>query len=212
MKYFTFLKEKIYGSGQINQSMEIGRWIKHLSSLDSVNSIVEIGTFNGLGSSKCIADGVKNRTNQNVVVKGYESDRKLFVAAKKNLAAHSYFEIIYGSIVGVHELDSLGLTHQEKIWFDSDVLNITNSKDVFDTVPDSIDLLILDGGEFSTYGEFRKLFSRCRKFIILDDTHTRKNSKVYNHLVSTSNWALLDESNERNGVAVFLKCDDLTKP
>ena len=66
-----------------------------------------------------------------------------------------------------------------------------------------IDLLILDGGEFSARGEFRKVEPRLRGFLILDDTKTRKCKDLLNELKSRSDYMVVWESEERNGAAVL---------
>ena len=64
-----------------------------------------------------------------------------------------------------------------------------------------IDVLLLDGGEFSTYAEFEILKDRA-KIIILDDTTELKTKHVHAALISDSDWDCLLESSERHGYSM----------
>lgn len=74
-----------------------------------------------------------------------------------------------------------------------------------DMVPDRIDLLILDGGEFSTFAEFKTLESRINNWVLLDDIQTRKCKRLFAELSNSVQYSLVGTSSERNGTAVFRK-------
>ena len=82
---FRFLFKK--NRGQISKNTEIGRWIELLSSLTDVQRILEIGTWNGAGSSQLIARGVSSNPLKLVTceVIGLEVHRELAKIAKKIL-------------------------------------------------------------------------------------------------------------------------------
>lgn len=74
--------------GQVDRMSEFGRWIELLSSLSENTTIVEIGTWNGRGTSKQIVNGVLSRRSphNNVKVFGFEIDHKKFLSAQRFLA------------------------------------------------------------------------------------------------------------------------------
>lgn len=194
--------------GQINERSEIGRWIQTLSSLEENRSIVEIGTWNGRGSSKMIASGVSRklsaRPNMTATCKvtGFEIDKGMYHKSEKFLNHYDFFNVVYGSIVLPDELDNQDLSKEEQAWFQQDIQKMKTAPTVEDLIPDEIDLLILDGGEFSTYAEFKKLENRTQKWIVLDDTKTRKCQKILKEIKLNGRYLLLSESKERNGTAV----------
>ena len=189
--------------GQISASSEIGRWISLLSSLDQNRTILEIGAWNGRGSSKLILEGLKSKPQGPVNVIGLESNLLMYKKAEKYLKRFPDYSLLWGSIVKPSELDASELNTEELIWFQEDLDHLNTAPSVIDKLPDSIDLLILDGGEFSTYSEFHKLESRVRNWIILDDVFTRKCRRIMLELVDSSEWILVFESQERNGTAVL---------
>jgi hypothetical protein len=207
----TFLR-KIFGymhlrllpqKGQITQDTQIGRWIFLLSSLEDVMSIVEIGTWNGKGSSLQIARGVVQRNVRPSRVVGLESDLILARKATQNLRKYDFFEVVHGRIIEDSDLDGEGLEGDEKEWFLQDQLNLSSCPNFFKNLPTAIDLLILDGGEFSTYAEFIKLQERVTNWIVLDDTNSRKCRRVLREIYESNSFAVVYKSQERNGIAII---------
>jgi len=193
-------------SGQIRRNHEIGMWITFLASLPSVNSIVEIGTWNGKGSSKAIVRGVMLKSKPKrlpVTVCGYEINPEMAKSASKVLRRFTFFKVIYGSVINIQDLDRNNLGETEKIWLEQDVAWMKNAPNVYSTVPECIDLLILDGGEFSTFAEFRLLNERVTDWIILDDTNTRKCAEILKLVKDEKRFQVIYESDERHGTAVL---------
>ena len=178
-----------------------------MSSLDEIKTIVEIGTWNGGGSSMLIAKGVASNLSkiQDTVVLGLEANGQMYKKAKNRIRKYQFYKVVHGHIVEVDELDSSNLTQSEVNWFEEDSQFIKNSPNVLSMLPESIDLLLLDGGEFSTYAEFKKLEKRLCKFLILDDTQTRKSSHILKYTKNSQQFRTIFESQERNGVAVIQK-------
>jgi hypothetical protein len=74
---------------------------------------------------------------------------------------------------------------------------------VLSQIPKQIDLLILDGGEFSTYAEWVTLKDRS-KIIMLDDTNVLKCKQIVSESSTSPDYQLLTKSDERNGFHVFI--------
>lgn len=204
-KYITYkitiFLEFFSKKGQIDLYSEIGRWIYLLSSLNSTLVIVEIGTWNGKGSSSLISAGVIKSGVPNKSVIGLEINKQLALSARKNLAKYEFFKVIHGNIVEISEIDSVNLSNLEQKWIKEDLANIELAPNVLDQLPQEIHLLVLDGGEFTTYAEYQILRSRIRGFIVLDDTNTRKCRRILNEALEQG--LVVFESPERNGVAVL---------
>jgi hypothetical protein len=212
MRLFKLLKQLDTNSsqrhfrriGQINQGSQLGRWIEVLSSLNEVKVIIEVGTWSGRGSSRMIGLGIsKSALEVSKSVIGLEIDPRMANSASRYLRRFPNFRVIHGRIVDQHELDTKNLSTAEQLWYEKDLLNFENSPNVFYMIPPKIDLLILDGGEFSSFAEFMKLKSRIAGWVVLDDTLIRKNREVHESLKNDSNFSLVWESSERNGCSIF---------
>ena len=189
--------------GQINQKHEIGRWIALLTSLEYIKIVVEIGVWNGLGTSKMIEKGLNDRAKQDCRVIGLETNHVMFKKAHFNLRKIRGYELIWGSIVSNQELDVDNISPLESVWLQKDSIDLEKVPYVLEKIPETIDLLILDGGEFSTYSEFTKLQSRVNYWIILDDTSTRKCRRILSEINHFPDWKVFYKSDERNGTAIL---------
>jgi hypothetical protein len=194
---------RLYFGGQINSESGVGSWILHLASLDEVRTIVEIGSWNGRGSSACIKDGLRRRKFQNCSAIGIEVDPTLARKAKIYLKRVRGFQVLWGRIIDEFDLDSTNLTKLEQEWFNHDLIMIRKAPNVLFKLPDVINLYILDGGEFSSYAEFKLLKERVHGWIILDDTNTRKCRQILAEIRESQDFFIVWESSERNGVAVI---------
>ena len=84
---------------------------------------------------------------------------------------------------------------------------ISNKKLFFERkdLPDFFDVILLDGGEFTTWYEYNIIKDKC-KILILDDTNTNKCKKIVEDIKNNKQWKILIESNERNG---FIICEKI---
>jgi hypothetical protein len=191
--------------GQINRGSALGEIIYNLALRQDVYTIVDIGAWNGLGSTKCIRDAViaKRKPCNVLAIEAYESMYKQ--AIQYDYPKIEGFNLVYGRVVDLDELtwfDKNTLNEDEKKWLYNDTVNYGMCPNVKHMLPDKVDLLILDGGEFSTYVEFMNLHDRAR-FIVLDDTHsnTIKCIEIRKYILANpSKFSVLhDVTNERNG-------------
>jgi len=168
--------------GQLTRSTIPGQKIYEICKYVDVKTIVDIGTWNGLGTTKCIYDAIIDSNKKNYKVFSIECSIWMYEEAKRNLFPPlNNFILLYGSLVDAEELyfmyDTLKNDPIRKQWLDDDIkcIKIANNN-VFKQMPEKIDFLILDGGEFSGEIEFKKLYERCT-YIFLHDIVTSKNKK-----------------------------------
>ena len=195
-------------TGQVGLESEVGRWIALISSLESVKNIVEIGTWRGNGTTLCIAKGLKMRNQNNARLLGLELVRELSDEAAKRHANNPHIRILWGRVVDVSTFDDADLTVEEEKWLKSDIEAANLAPEIMAKLPSVIDLLVLDGGEFSTHAEFHALKGRVSNWIILDDTRLRKCKAILQEIMDgeVSDFEIVDHCDERNGTAVLRRC------
>ena len=205
-------------TGQINLGSSAGDLIKRLSQRQDVQQIVEIGTWNGLGSTVCVLSGIKNTHKQFLSIELYP---EMYEVAKRNLSEHlPRFSLICGTIVTIEDLnwfnhqtvrDAIDKEHSAegihvahaKEWFMKDIEAIKHATNVLNIIPANIDLLILDGGEYSTYPEWKKLKDRT-KIIFIDDTTLMKGAKIRAEIIDSNLYQVIkDDQADRYGYSVF---------
>jgi hypothetical protein len=177
--------------GQINNNTEFGQILYDLSCNKEYTSYVEIGTWDGQGSTKCIMDGLLSRKDLSILY-SLETNKKFYDIAcdywAPQLAMYDVpkLNLIYGRIVEATDISSVE-DIQQYDEYDSRYL----------------DVLFLDGGEFTSYAEYSVLKDRT-KVLALDDTRVYKNKKVRSELIVNDNWKLLyDNLQDRNGTTIF---------
>jgi hypothetical protein len=195
--------------GQITPQTEHGKTIISFLKDEHIKSVVEIGTWNGLGSTLCILDGITDRPD--IAVWSLECNKQKADAAKENLK--SYIDhrtrLVYGTIVKPYDiLNDTGYLDQfeESLvqrYLLADLDNCEKAPNVLNQLPNPIDFLLLDGGEYTTLYEFQTLFSRCTQYIVLDDTSTPKCIFIRDLLKKDIQWQEIYYSADRNGFSVF---------
>lgn len=210
-------------NGQINLNSNFGQTINKISLMKENKTFVELGTWNGQGSTYCVMEALLRREDSPVFF-SLETDYQRYLEAtglwSKILIpeyAHKkdILNLIYGSIVHVddqnyykkQELENLeGYNPIWQSWHDQEIKAINNAPYVRDILPEEIDVLILDGGEFCTLAEFYQLNKIINNFIILDDCNVLKCREVYKILSNSDEWQLYEQNlNDRNGYSIFKK-------
>jgi len=187
--------------GQINLGSPAGNKIKEICELDKISSILEIGTWNGCGSTQCVLEGIKFRDDVKFLTLECAKDQyELATSLNRN---NTKVEFILGKIVNEDELDAEGLSIEETAWLEDDIAAMIEVPNVLEKMPSKIDFLLLDGGEFSTSAELETLIDRCN-YIFLDDTVMRKNKNNRLRLLHSIDFeSVEDHSTDRNGWALF---------
>jgi len=191
-------------SGQINRGSQLGELIFNFVKNKDYKKFLEIGTWNGQGSTKCFIDALLER-DDDYSFTSIEADIGFYDQAvnfhKNNLS--SKIKIIHGTIINDSDLIEPN-SNEEKKWLHNDLKNYKNCQNIWEDIQTQFDVVLLDGGEFSTYQEFLKLKDSTKVFI-LDDTKMTKTRKVSKHLNDDPSWALNCSSKDRNGFAIFTK-------
>lgn len=200
-------------TGQINLNTKLGNIIYNLVYFNKFKNIVDVGTWNGLGTTYCVLKALEDK-NELTATNLYtvELYPEMVEIAKKNLSKYLHlnnFKMLNGSMIDFNEVywfdhSSIDFNNDmhAKLWYEKDIQNLKNSKNIFNELPNNIDLLILDGGEYSTYPEWKKLESRV-KYFVLDDSNILKCNKIRQEVLQNKNIEILhDVQNDRNGYVV----------
>lgn len=157
--------------GQILPDSEFGDLLTELSKKSE--TILEIGTWHGQGSTLCLARGLVRPTQRMWSVDKSKAMRD---------EAASYYP------------------SERRIQF----LNV-EAIEILDELP-SMHLVLFDGDDESTDAEFDAILPRLSKYVALDDTNVRKNSRQVNILKQCLGWRVVKHrTGDRNGWAVFEK-------
>lgn len=193
--------------GQIHTGTRFGALLSRIAAEEDVYNIVEIGTWNGNGSTKCIIEGILSSGASKKFIT-IESNKTQYDEAVVNLDILQHTNMVtalHGRVVEAADLswfDHNTLDNDQQRWLAEDLASFETCPNVLSQLPETIDLLLLDGGEFSTYPEFNILQDRVT-YIALDDTRALKCKKVLEELLLDRKFELVEGGSERNGYAVF---------
>jgi hypothetical protein len=191
--------------GQIIISSERCELIIKTIQEHNCQKIVEIGTWKGMGSTFCILNSM-TPSSEFITL---ESNKIFHDIAKSNLVSYQdKLKMIYGTIVSIDEINSfalnLNLDNERENWLKEDLINLELCPNVLNEIFMEIDFLLLDGGEFSTYIEWKKLKNRT-KIVALDDIRETKTKQIHQELSEDINYELIGSTQEGNGFCIFLK-------
>lgn len=198
--------------GQINLNSKAGNLIYQTVLSNDIENILEIGTWNGMGSTQCVIQALKDRGKKANFL-SIELYPEMYNQALKNLSGDlDYVKILNGSIVCEEDLNwfdhstiNLNNDLHARLYYNKDIEYLKSSKNLYNEIQSSIDLLILDGGEYSTYPEWKKLEDRTL-FVFLDDTNILKCGKIRQEIIESKNFETIqDDLIDRNGYALFKK-------
>jgi hypothetical protein len=192
-------------NGQILPNTNFCKNIHLVISKYKPKNILEIGTWRGLGSTKCIIDAIiYNNLNCNFL--SLESNLKFYTEAKHNLNEYlTYVNLIHGRIIEAKDIFEYINQKQilsNKSWLISDLNDINNNTNVVSILPTNIDFCLFDGGEYSTYPEWTLLKNRIH-IVALDDTKTNKCQLIREEILhNINNYNILIDSDDRNGFII----------
>lgn len=199
-------------AGQLNLGTPWGDLIYDLSKREDVKTIVEIGTWNGEGSTMCVIQSLIDSKNKKEFI-SLEMYPEMYERAKLFLSKYKdYVTLLNGRIIDYEDSfwfdhNSINLMSDEhaRLYFKKDLDYLKTTVNVFEKIPKKIDLLILDGGEYTTYPEWVKLKDRT-KIVFLDDSNILKCKRIRQEILDSGNYKILyDKLNARSGVSAFEK-------
>lgn len=183
-------------AGQVRPGTEFGEALTCLARQSEI--IVEIGTWRGLGSTLCLAQGLERDSQRFYTV---EFGLELWEEAKKHYD-DPRINFIYGTLVMPGEWPEFSYPDPSFIkYYEAERLMNQGVPYVLDQLPDRIDLLLLDASSWSGRVEFLKLWERS-KIIAMDDIdkeRTHKNEENRRQLIDAGWKVLADRLDDRTG-------------
>jgi hypothetical protein len=203
--------------GQINLGTPFGNEIYSICRNSSYKTFCEIGTWNGRGTTRCVVQALLDKENTyDNIFWSVEADPKFYhmatefygdkypflhllkgtvntrgVMSREEVQNHRLFQSIYGHYV---------------LHYDTEYNSFHNSEYVGSRIGENIDVAILDGGEFSTEGDFDFFRNKNVKVFILDDVCVIKCSRIREELLQNPDYKLFKEDlSDRNGWSIFMR-------
>ena len=183
---------------------------------------LEIGSWDGEGSTNCFVEAMKLLSNPRLLV-CVEIIEDKFLKLRDRYSDENFVTPVMNSSINYDEMiykdfESLWNSPFNKIrkeyskelvqsWFDRDInlLKTVEKGAIAQYKTHEWDSVLIDGGEFTGYSEYALLKDKTKIFFLDDVHHAFKCNQVYHELLQdTNNWELLKEDKTtRNGFAIF---------
>jgi hypothetical protein len=200
------IEMNVANTGQVQVNSPFGQWIAKYSADPKFSRYLEIGTWNGQGSTCCFYEGFKNRKDA-FALQSYEIAKDRVVEATNIWKGYAPIEIIHGRMLDDHECPTWTAVRAihpsiNVAWHTEDVMNFWNCEYVPMNDPQ---VILLDGAEYLTWFEFEKMIATTRASVyLLDDTQTAKCPKILEWFAMHPEWKRVAGSDtERNGWAIY---------
>jgi hypothetical protein len=185
--------------------------IQEYASNTKFKTFLEIGTWNGLGSTKSFVDGFKNR-DDSYIFYSLECNKDKWLDAVKLYKGNYRINLLNEVIWNEQPHDFYKIFPQclsnemYKHWNEVDIINMKKCNLFLSrpNLPDIFDVVLLDGGEFTTYYEFQLLKNRC-KVIMLDDIKADKCKLIAQEITSDPTWKIVKRGDVRCGYLIAEK-------
>ena len=188
--------------GQIDDKTSGGKLIYEFIQKFDIQNVLEIGTWNGLGSTLVIHNALASK-DLKFSFMSIETDKIAYNYARKNLKDFP-INLKLGRIIEIGDLPDPSLIDFRKHnlnpknieWFYQDLRRYKKTKNINSYLKNQYDFIFFDGGEFSTFAEFKLLYSRTRYFG-LDDIQTYKQYEVLDFINKNQNKFELIETADK---------------
>jgi hypothetical protein len=204
--------------GEINTFDEFGLVIIDTVKKYNLQTILEIGSWDGTGSTKCFIEGLKTLKTPKLYCIELRKDR--FKALKENTKDYSWVECLNVSTISKKtflpkSFDEIWHSTYNKIketdkvivskWFEDDIKIIeTHNEGYLDNDKRFYDGVMIDGGEFSGYSEYKLIKDRTNVLFLDDYYGAFKTNQAARELVNDPEWEVVAGNKHfRNGYAVF---------
>jgi hypothetical protein len=98
-----------------------------------------------------------------------------------------------------------------KQWYHDEQISVL-SANIITIEEDHIDVVVIDGGEYSADGDWELLVQKTPKVVCIDDCQAVKAYHLRNRLLASKEWdVVIDEVEDRNGW-IILKRKDVVLP
>lgn len=201
-------------TGQVQLTQGLGQWITRYAADPAFTRYLEIGSWNGRGSTICFGAGFEHRSTE-YDFRSMETSPERVSESRSFWAFNSAIKIYHGRILKDEDIPTFDMVRSAlgndivASWHEEDMSNFRLAA-FHDMAKFRPQVALLDGGEYMTYFEYLALKDVVDVFL-LDDTSVTKCARIVQELTTDSQWECIAGSSvERNGWQVFQRVSATT--
>jgi hypothetical protein len=204
--------------GHINPDSEFGEILFRLASDTKFSTYLEVGSWNGQGTTRCLMMGIL-LNNPTAKLYSLEANDEMYARSvsywnNEHPQLHLINGTLHKNLIPLHIVEAHPMFYkcspQDQKYKDryrDEFTTVMNAK-LFPVPEETIDVIVIDGGEYSGEGDWSVLKTKNPKVVCLDDSQVVKNFNTRKELLASPEWKVLTDSpDDRNGVTVFQRID-----
>lgn len=205
---------------EITRADAFGQAILAVVRAAGFQSVLEIGSFDGLGSTQVFIEALSHAQDPRMVC--LETDAARFATLSESVARVPWVTPIRQPSISLDSFtpedfdrDVWESPHNHlrypreavRGWWDATLAYYHGGAAGFlETSRETFDVVLVDGDEFSGYDDYRLAKDRCRCLMLDDVHHAYKCARAHDELRRSAEWRLAWESSlVRNGAAIWIR-------
>lgn len=205
---------------EITAADSFGQAIFYTVRALDIESVLEIGSFDGLGSTQVFIDALRYAASPRMTC--LEANMNRHRELVMNTIRHPWIECKCQSSITLASLTPLDFDRDVwqspynhlrypremvRTWWEDTLMYLVDVEAGYlETSSETYDAALIDGDEFCGYDDYRLVKDRVRCLMLDDVFHAYKCSRAHRELGEDPEWQLLwaDES-VRNGAAIWIR-------
>lgn len=205
---------------EITLADQFGQAILQTIRAHGFETVLEIGSFDGLGSTQVFIEALRHASDPRMVC--LETDPTRYRQLLLHTAGHPWVRCLCQPSISRESLTAsdferdvwqspynrLFYPHDlvASWWLDTQAYYAQGRPGYLETTADAFDVILVDGDEFSGYDDYRLAKSRCRCLMLDDVFHAYKCNRAHAELAADPEWRLeWSSAAVRNGAAIWIR-------
>lgn len=185
-----------------------------------IESVLEVGSFDGLGSTKVFIEALRHASDPKLTC--LEADLMRHRELVMNTVRHPWVECVRQSSISMdsltprdfdrdvwHSPDNNLRYPREMVrgWWDETLMRLVSVESGYlEGTSETYDAALIDGDEFCGYDDYRLVKDRVRCLMLDDVFHAYKCARAHRELGDDPAWRLMwFDSTVRNGAAIWVR-------
>ena len=195
--------------GQNNHYTSFGMALENIARHPDVDTVVEIGAWDGQGSTLQLVKGLASSPHKKNPPRltTFEADlsffekARLFWSRQTHLLEQVHVDVVRGRVATHFPAWGDVVTHpgfheQMVSWYERESAIYHGSEPI--PVSPPVDLIVLDGGEYTTTADWESLMLTKPKFVAVNNCNLFKGEKVFASLSKSPNWSNIDDGTDHD--------------
>ena len=179
-------------------------------------TFLEVGTGTGMGTTRALVNGILHRTEQNARMYSFDINepalhkaRYQYINNRKWVSA-SFLQFIWGRLNKTDFMVREDLAEMPNPYQIRQIYDVSYDREhhlwlkaPFVTLSEKFDVIVLDGGDFSSVGDYATLKNLEPKMWFLADVNLCKNKAAFAELSASSKYEIVRKFEDGRGSAIF---------